>query len=90
MYILGKLTGNRKGTQNITTPIGGNLLPSTDTTILVKIQQQIISKILRQHVSAVKSHHQAKAEQRSGTWVVCTLWDPIHTIYVPKRSSTLV
>ena len=64
----------------------GNLLPSTDTTILVKIQQQIISKILRQHVSAVESHHQTKAEQRSGTWVVCTL---VHTTHVPESCSNL-
>ena len=47
-----------------------NLLPSVDTTILVKIWQQIISKILRRHVSAINNHHQAKLEQRSGTWVV--------------------
>ena len=55
----------------------GNLLPSRDTTILVKIWQQIVNKTLRRHVSAINSHHQAKLEQRLGTWVVCTLWDPI-------------
>ena len=37
----------------------GNLLTSRDTTILVKIWQQTISKILRRHVSAINSHHQA-------------------------------
>ena len=55
----------------------GNLLPSRDKTILVKIWQQIISKTLRRHVSAINSHHQAKLEQHSGTRVVCTVWDPI-------------
>jgi len=37
----------------------------------------VISKTVRRHVSAVSIHHQAKLEQRSGTWVVCTVWVPI-------------
>jgi hypothetical protein len=42
------------------------------------IYQQLnnISK-LWQHVSAIKSHHQAKIEQSLGTMKVCTLWDPM-------------
>jgi len=31
------------------------------------MRQQIISKTLRRHVSAVNSHHEAKVEQRVNT-----------------------
>ena len=55
----------------------GNLLPSRDTTILFKNMTTIISKTLRRHVSAINIHHQAKLEQRSGTCVMCTVWNSI-------------
>jgi hypothetical protein len=59
----------------------GSLLPTKDTTILVKkYEKKIINDTLRRRVSAVNGHHQAKVEQRSGTWSVCTLWDPISFI----------
>jgi len=50
-----------------------------------RIYQQI-ENILEfwQHISAVKSHHQAKIEQCLGTTKACTLWCPLSfTIVVP-------
>ena len=51
------------------------LIPSKNTTY----KYQKINNILEfwQHVSAVKSHHQARTEQCLDTMKVCTIWDPI-------------
>ena len=56
------------------------LMPSKNTTY--KYQQ--INNILEfwQHVSAVKSHYQAKIQQCLGKMKVCTLWDPISSTII--------
>jgi hypothetical protein len=79
------------------------LLPSKNTTYIYH-QLDNLSKFW-QHLSAVKSHHQAKIEQSLGTMKVCTLWNPIsftivgivndmgshrvHTFIVPRLCSIL-
>ena len=53
------------------------LLPSKNTTDMLISNLTILYLKFWQHVSAVKSHHQAKIEQSLGTVKVCTVWDPM-------------